>query len=222
MIYEEQKNVSLRASYTLQFANATGSDPTTGISLINAGQPNLRTTLPTNSDQRHAFSIILDYRFSSGKNYNGPKWFGTDFLANAGVNFTVNSGSGTPYTRRDVTSNKVIGSINGSVMPWRTTINMKIDKSFMLKFGSGETRKNADLNVYLDISNLLNTMNIYGVYSATGNPDDNAYLTSSRGISQIGGAYDANAFINYYNMMLDNPSHYNLPRQIRLGVILSF
>ncbi len=216
------KNISLRASYTLQFANATGSDPTTGISLINAGQPNLRTTLPTNFDRRHAFVFVLDYRFSSGKNYNGPKWFGTDVFSNAGVNFTIDTGSGTPYTKRDITSNKVIGSINGSVMPWRTTINMKIDKSFMLKFGSGETRKNADLNVYLDISNLLNTMNVYGVYSSTGNPDDNAYLTSSRGITKIEDSYDPYSFINYYNMMLENPAHYSLPRQIRLGVILSF
>jgi len=215
-------NVQLKASYTLQFANATGSDATTGYALVNTGQPNLRATLPTSFDQRHAFSILLDYRFGSGKNYNGPKWFGADVFANAGVNFTINSGSGTPYTQKDIINNTVIGSINGSIMPWRTTFNMRADKSFTLKFSDGENGKRADLNVYLDVTNLLNTMNVHGVYSTTGNPDDNAYLPSANGVAAINGAYDSEAYINYYSMMLDNPAHYSMPRQIRLGVILSF
>ena len=206
----------------MQFANATGSDATTGTSLINSGQPNLRAALPTNFDQRHAFSILLDYRFGSGKNYNGPKWFGADVLANAGANFIVNSGSGTPYTKRDVNSQKVIGSVNGSSMPWRTTMNMKVDKSFTLKFGETEDSKTADLNVYLEVTNILNTMNVMGVYSTTGNADDDAYLTSSRGESKINSAYDPDSYMNYYSMMLANPAHYNLPRQIRLGVLFSF
>ncbi len=216
------ENVSLKASYTLQFANATGSDATTGASLINSGQPNLRAALPTDFDQRHAFSVLLDYRFGSGQSYNGPRWFGTDIFENAGANFTINSGSGTPYTYRDINSGKVQGSVNGSVMPWRTTINMKVDKSFTLHFGEGDDVRSADLNVYLDVTNLLNTRNILGVYSSTGNANDDAYLTSSSGIAKINSAYDMNAFINYYLMMLDNPANYNLPRQIRLGVIFSF
>ncbi len=215
-------NVQLKASYTLQFANATGSDATTGLALINSGQPNLRAALPTSFDQRHNFAILLDYRFGMGKNYNGPKWFGTDVFANAGVNFAISSGSGTPYTKKSIIDNTVIGSINGSIMPWRTTVNMRIDKGFTLKFSNAENGKRADLSVYLDITNLLNTMNIQGVYSTTGNADDNAHLSSAQGIAEINGAYDGEAYMNYYTMMMANPAHYSLPRQIRLGVILSF
>jgi outer membrane receptor protein involved in Fe transport len=215
-------NISLTASYTLQFANATGSDPTTARSLIAAGQPNLRATLPTNFDQRHALSLLLDYRFSSGKDYTGPKWFGADIFANAGCNFTVNSGSGTPYTPRDVNTGATIGSINKSIMPWRTTISVKIDKSFTLNFGEGENSRETDLNVYLDVTNLLNAKNTMGVYSTTGNPDDDAFLSSSAGISSINNAYNPQSYIDYYNMLLANPAHYNLPRQIRLGVLFSF
>lgn len=218
-------NVSLRASYTLQFANATGSDATTGASLINSGQPNLRAALPTSFDQRHAFAALLDYRFGSGKNYNGPKWFGSDIFANAGTNLSINSGSGTPYTQRDVISDKVEGSVNGSSMPWRTTVNMKIDKSFMLNFSDSENGRSAELNIYVDVANLFNSMSVMGVYSSTGNPDDDAYLTSSRGVSSINTAElsgDSDSYINYYNMMLGNSAHYNMPRQIRLGVLLSF
>ena len=218
-------NVSLKASYTLQFANATGSDATTGTSLINSGQPNLRATLPTDFDQRHAFAILLDYRFASGRNYNGPRWFGTDIFSNAGTNISINSGSGTPYTKRNINSGKVTGSVNGSIMPWRTTINMKIDKSFILDFTDKENGRKAELNIYLDISNLLNTMNIIGVYSSTGNPTDDAFLTSSRGTAKINTAKatrDEASYINYYTMMLDNSAHFIMPRQIRLGLLLNF
>jgi outer membrane receptor protein involved in Fe transport len=215
-------NLQLKASYTLQFANATGSDATTARSLITAGYPNLRATVPTDFDQRHKFSVLLDYRFFEDKNYNGPKWFGMDVFENAGVNFTVNSGSGTPYTSQDLATGTVDGSINQSRLPWRTTIDMKIDKSFTLKFGDEDKGRTADLNFYLDVSNLLNSKNIMGVYSTTGNANDNAVLTTSRGLSDVNRAYDAQSYIDYYTIMLDNPSHYNQPRQIRLGLLFSF
>ena len=45
-LYELRRtgNTSLSANYTLQFANGTGSSATSGYSLVNTGQPNLRTT----------------------------------------------------------------------------------------------------------------------------------------------------------------------------------
>ncbi|MBI9067128.1 MAG: carboxypeptidase-like regulatory domain-containing protein [Salinivirgaceae bacterium] len=215
-------NVQFKASYTLQFANATGSDATTALSLISAGQPNIRTTLPTTFDQRHTLSVLVDYRFGSGKNYNGPKWFGNDVLAEAGCNFTVSSGAGTPYTVKDVNDGSVLGSINGSQKPWRTTIGMKVDKSFAITMGKGEDAKKAELNVYLDVANLFNTRNILEVYETTGNPDDDAYLTSAKGAGVVSSALNSQSYVDYYTIMLNNGSNYNLPRQIRLGVLFSF
>ena len=43
----------MRASYTLQFADGTGSDPNAAARLIATDQPNLRTIYPYNYDQRH-------------------------------------------------------------------------------------------------------------------------------------------------------------------------
>jgi hypothetical protein len=43
-----------RASYTLQFANGTGSNPETARALIQSGQPNLRNLIPLDFDRRHA------------------------------------------------------------------------------------------------------------------------------------------------------------------------
>ena len=46
-------------------------------SLVNTGQPNLRTTIPLSYDQRHAISASVDYRYKTGDKYTGPvlgKW----------------------------------------------------------------------------------------------------------------------------------------------------
>ena len=184
----------------------------------------MRATLPTDFDQRHAINLVLDYRFGEGKNYNGPKWFGTDVFANAGCNFVVQSGSGTPYTKRDINTDYVIGSINGSYMPWRTTINMKVDKSFSLKFGKNEegNERMADLNVYVDVSNLLNTQTILKVYSYTGNADDDGFLNAAKNQSVINASTDPESYRNYYQMIINNPARYTFPRRIRLGLIFSF
>ncbi|NOZ46767.1 MAG: TonB-dependent receptor [Chlorobi bacterium] len=217
-------NISLRAAYTLQFANGTGSDPNTARNLLRTDQPNLRTLLPFNFDQRHAITIVADYRFGDGKAYNGPKWFGMDILANTGVNFIVNSGSGTPYSKREQQSNYLIGSINGSTKPWRTTINMRLDKDIMLNWGKGDdaNKKSGYLTVYLDVSNLLNTINIRDVFETTGNPDDDGYLNFSGYQSIIGDQIDETAYRNYYTMAMNAPQRYSLPRRMQLGIQLNF
>ena len=91
-------NVRLNVNYTLQFADGSGSNATTGLNLIQQGQPNLRVIQPLDFDQRHTLVAIVDYRFDSGRDYNGPVWFGARILENAGANFTIRAGSGVPYT----------------------------------------------------------------------------------------------------------------------------
>jgi hypothetical protein len=41
------------------------------------------------------------------------------------------------------------------------------------------------LNVYLRVNNMLDSKNIMGVYSATGNPDDDGFLAASEYQNQI-------------------------------------
>ena len=105
-------NVTLRASYTLQFANGTGSSYESGAAIVQSDKPNLRTTLPLDFDQRHNLAVTIDYRYGgkiSGVPYNGPKIAGKSILANTGVNFVINSGSGSPYTKRNRPNNGEIG-----------------------------------------------------------------------------------------------------------------
>ncbi len=217
-------NVKLNASYTLQFANGTGSNIQTSLSLVAAGLPNIRTTLPLDFDQRHAFTANVDYRFPGGNAYNGPVVFHKNIFANAGANFTFRYGTGSPYSRRDVVTNNLVGQLNGSRKPARTTIDMRIDKSFELKYGKGEgkDKKSLDINVYLTVENLLNTKNVINVYSTTGNPDDDGKLTSAQNQANINAQNDPDSYRNYYTMYLALPWFYSLPRRTRVGIILSF
>lgn len=223
-------NVTLRASYTLQFANGTGSSYSSGAAIVMSDKPNLRTTLPLDFDQRHNLAVTVDYRYGgkvSGLPYNGPKIAGKSILANTGVNFIINSGSGSPYTKRNrPNSGTVVGSLNGSRKPWRTTINMRLDRDFRIKIGnkkeSGNKEKYSDLNVYLEISNLLNAKNVLGVYSYTGNPDDDGYLNYADYQTSINTQNDVEAFRNYYSMYINSPYNYSTPRTIRLGVQFGF
>lgn len=217
-------NVSARASYTLQFAKGTGSDATTALALVQAGQPNLRTINPLNFDKRHSFVFSVDYRYADGDDYNGPKLFGMDILSNAGVNMTLNTGSGTPFSYRDIGNNNLVGRINGSIMPWRTTMNLRIDKDIYwnLKGGEGDNKKTVIFNVYADIQNVLNAANILGVYSTTGNPDDNGYLTYSGNQVGIASNPDEEAYRNFYTLYMNNPYNYNMPRRFNVGVVVSF
>lgn len=223
-------NVRINANYVLQFADGTGSTVDAQLALINAGLPNLRTIAPFNYDQRHAFTVNLDYRYGQGKEYNGPVWFGKQVFANTGMNFIANLGSGTPYTASNIAvpitgevSPNTEGSINGSRLPWQFNLDINIDRNFTLTFGGeGDKAKTANLNVYLWVLNALDTRNINSVYRFTGNPDDDGYLAAAQYQPQIASQNDPASFRNYYAMFVDNPFNLGLPRQIRLGVKLDF
>ena len=218
-------NVTLRANYTLGYSSATASSSGQMMNILRSNQPNLRILAPTNWDQRHKFNISFDFRFFDGKDYNGPKLFGKDILSNSGANFTVVTGSGYPYSRiMGVGENGLKGSLNGSRLPWTTNIKMRLDKDFVLnlKKDGDSRRKSMILNVYLDVDNLLNTQTVYSVYSATGDPLDDGYLTAPKMQQQINTQNDPESYRMYYQIRLWNNSGYGNPRTMRLGVSLNF
>jgi len=231
-------NVRVRAAYTLQFADATGASTTTAASLLAAGLPNLRSTFPMPWDRRHAFNIVLDYRWGSGKTYDGPVIkrdksgkAPVQPLSNFGFSLTINGGSGTPYTAsRNITSplsggnNLLKGTYGGSRLPWQFRLDLRVDKDFYfkLKKNADDNAKGAYLNVYLQVLNLLDTKNIINVYPYTGNPDDDGYLSAPEWQRQINNQLDPLAFRDMYGNFVDNPGNYSTPRQIRLGLMFNF
>ncbi|MFA6128743.1 MAG: carboxypeptidase-like regulatory domain-containing protein [Bacteroidales bacterium] len=218
-------NISLRANYTLGFSSATGSDQGQMLALLRTNQPNLRILAPTDWDQRHKINLSMDYRYYDGKDYNGPKLFGKDILENSGANFTVVAGSGYPFSRTlGVGETGLKGSMNGSRLPWTTNIKMRIDKdiTFVAKKTGEQSRKNIVMNIYLDVDNLLNTQNVSGVYSATGDPMDDGYLTAPKMQQNINTQLDPEAYRMYYQMRLLNGAGYMAPRTMRIGLSLNF
>jgi len=225
-------NARIRFNYTLQFADGTGSDANTAANIVRSDQPNLRTLNPLSYDRRHQFNISLDYRWGSGKDYNGPvinrKKSGkppVQFLSNFGANLTITGGSGTPYTK----SSKILpsqemgpisGSINGARLPWQFLLNFRVDKDFDFALNK---KKTGTINVYLEIQNLLNTKNVTYVYPATGTADDDGYLTAPEWQSAISEQVSPQSYRDLYSIRWDeNPYYYSSPRTIRLGVMFNF
>ncbi|MFM7822347.1 MAG: hypothetical protein ACKPB3_01075, partial [Bacteroidota bacterium] len=114
------------------------------------------------------------------------------------------------------------GEINGSRLPWQYRVDIKLDKDFDLKLGKGEGAKTATLNVYIQVQNLFDTKNIISVYRYTGNPDDDGYLASSLGQNELLSKPDPIAYVDQYNIKVNNPNNYSLPRRARLGIKLDF
>jgi len=224
-------NVRMTAAYTLQFADGTGSDATSASSLVNAGLPNLRTITPYSFDQRHAFAITFDYRYGEGEDYNGPSINGLNILENTGLNIVSNIYSGSPYSNQTFITDEGIGNLNaglngtlnGSRLPWSYRLDLQLDRTFNLEFGSNEDKKKvAFLNVYLRVTNLFNQFNLLNVYRATGNWDDDGYLEAASSQTSIQNQLDEQSFRDYYQMKIQNPFNISTPRTIRLGVKLDF
>jgi len=222
----------MRAAYTLQFAEGTGSDASSALNLVNTGQPNLRTIFPFNYDQRHAITTTIDYRFGEGSDYNGPVWFGKQIFKNTGANFVANLGSGTPYSGQSNitagalgTSGQLEGNPNGARKPWQFRVDAQFDKNITLKFGKnddGDVAKVANLNIYLLVTNLFNTQNITGVYRATGNPNDDGYLNAAQFQNTIELQNSEEAYRYLYALRANNPFNFSIPRTIKLGIKLDF
>ncbi|MAZ97548.1 MAG: hypothetical protein CMP53_08515 [Flavobacteriales bacterium] len=212
-------NVRLNANYTLQFADGTGSSSTSGANIARSGQPNLRYILPLNFDSRHQVVMNMDYRYGGGPAYNGPVWFGKRVLENAGLNVVLNANSGTPYTRRSLAfgltdgTTPITGNINGSRLPWSFRIDATANK--MWNFNEGPF---SNFEIYAQLLNVLNTQNTLGVYSYTGSPSDDGYLSSPQGQNAIQFQTNAQSFADLYNISLANPGLFSLPRRIRLGL----
>jgi outer membrane receptor protein involved in Fe transport len=230
LAYEMRRtnNLSLNANYTMQFADGSGSSPTSGVNIVNSSQPNLRTTLPLDYDQRHNLMTSVDFRYGKDTNYNGPLWNGKQIFANTGINLLATVGSGTPYSRQ-VSATSIVdsrsalaGSINGSRLPWTYRIDMRINKSFDISWGGPEEQNLTFVNVYVQVQNLLNTKNIVKVYRYTGNPDDDGYLASPIGIDDIEKRTDPTSYVDLYGLYSNDPGNYTRPRTVRLGVTLDF
>lgn len=227
----ETKNLTIRGSYTLQFAEGTGSSSTSQLNLARTGEPNLRAPIRLAYDQRHQIVANIDYHYGDGTKYNGPVIGNTQILKNTGANLQIRGGSGEPYNpQSNFTSTGLFsnfpaalqsGVVNSGSKPWKFRFDLVVDRDFYYTM-KNESKRELYFNVYVQVLNLLNARNINDVYRATGNPDDDGFLNSARGIEYTEEQNSPSAFMEYYTMKLWDPVNWELPRRIRLGVRVNF
>jgi len=225
-------HLRMTLSYTLQFAEGTGSTPNShnGLlgQLIEAGQPYLRYITALDIDSRHNIVANVDYRYGADE---GPMVGSLKPFQNMGVDFVAHARSGEPYTRyTDANQTTVIGGVNGSRLPWHFGIDMRLDKDFALR----SARKSKDVTegvkpkrpLYikgiLQVNNLLNTRDILGVYGYTGKPDDNGYLTSPFGRQFVPQQINPQSYTDMYYISHLAPGNFNYARTISLAVQFDF
>ena len=219
-------NVMLTANYTLQFAEGTGSNANSQRGIQSRG--NLRTLFPLSFDERHRIVATIDYRYGSGRRYNGPRIGGVDILSDFGINLQSVAVSGRPYTATSLPvpfgGQGLTGKINGARLPWNFTLNLRVDKQFNLT--KPTAKRQVGVNVYFRIQNLLDNNNVLAVYSASGSPDDDGFLASPDGQATINELINSDqnvdGYLASYSWRVLNPNFYSLPRRIFLGAIFNF
>jgi hypothetical protein len=225
-------HLKMTVSYTLQFAEGTGSSYNGGrgllTTLVNEGLPNLRYVTPLNIDSRHYIAANADYRFYDGE---GPTVRGKHILQNAGANFILKTRSGEPYTRySDALGQTVVGGVNGARLPWHFGADMRVDKDFALKFGKRnkdaiegvKPKRPTYLKAIVMVNNLFNTREILGVHGFTGRTDDNGYLVSTFGQQFVPQQVNPQSYIDLYNIYQNAPGFLNFARTASFALEFNF
>ncbi len=225
-------HLKMNVSYTLSFAEGTGSTPgdRNGLlsNFIEAGLPNQRYITSLNYDSRHNIAANIDYRYNEGE---GPMVKGKPVFQNMGVDFIARARSGEPYTKyTDANYSTVVGGVNGSRLPWHYGIDMRLDKDFALTNAKKHAeaikgvkpKKPLYLKAILQVNNLLQTRDILGVYGFTGKPDDKGYLTSSFGKQYVPQQVNPQSYSDLYTIANNDPAHYNYARTISFALEFNF
>ena len=225
--------ISARFNYTLSDAQGTGGASGSSVVAttdeIKARFPNF--TAPLTYNQAHRGNLTLDYRYAKGDGGPVLEGFGAYVVMsfNSGHNFTkieepTSLGQASPWNVgvwpiNDPRSRIPVESANASTTPWVFNIDMNLDKTFWV----GEM----NFTVYVNVLNLLNSMQVLNVYPSTGTPVDDGWLKSAnavsyRAIPNYEAFYRAINLDNRWGVMQYTNDLYGAPRQIRVGARMEF
>ena len=143
-------------SYTLQFAEGTGSSFTSSRAALGGveGFSTIRTLLPLTFDQRQTIAGNIDLRWVPDRmgNKRGPRIGNVYPLNNFGISTTFNVASGRPFTRSSIpnqadvqfgvnSTSQVQGNPLGSRLPWTYTVDLRVDRDFVFKLGKKDDNR---------------------------------------------------------------------------------
>ena len=124
----------------------------------------------------------------------------------SGLSFVFNYGSGFPYTVTNLSGQRTSFENNGR-KPATYNIDMRSFYNFTLS-------KSAQLSAHINIYNIFDIRNELTVYSDTGRSSSSLLPTYT---PQLSGP-----MLNTLDEYLVNPSYYSSPRQIKIGLSISF
>jgi hypothetical protein len=212
--------ISTNVSYSLSFAQGTGSVSNTQRNIAWQATEPPKQTAPLDFDQRHKLSANLDYRLGKG---DGPRWGGYRWFENTGVNVLFNVASGTPYTPTftydEVTLAAVAGvpsgPINSRFGPWTNNLDLKATKDFnMGGFG---------FEGFVWVLNVFDSRNPIAVYTSTGSAEATGFLNTEDGRTFVQTAEAAGKDgQGLYDLAQNSPNLYSNPRLVRLGLRANF
>ena len=231
----QSNNVRINANYTLQYAEGTGLSSTTMSELIKEGYTTLKMLNPISDDRRHEFKANVDYRLGKEQGWKITRTVKDKDgnlrkkdiypFQNFGINFLAVAQSGRPYTKAfSNTQNTIVGSYRGARLPWGFYFNVVADKTWPIEIKrEGKKPRQTMLNAAVTVNNLFDIRNITGVFSVTGNPTDNGYLTDPETQSVINSWLNPDSYRDMYSIMLSNNYwNYSSPRTIRLTLTYNF
>lgn len=173
-------NLSGMITYTYQIARGRSSDNDLNFTNDYFNRKPITEDFPLDSDQRHTARVNLNYRIPVSW---GPAINNYHFLADWGLDFFYNFGSGTPYSGSSNVQPPDIAPINDKNFPNSWSIDMRLDKGFSIY-------KNLKSSFFVEVRNLTNRADIlstndsqrYDIYGDPGGQfaDPDAYSTPRR------------------------------------------
>jgi outer membrane receptor protein involved in Fe transport len=211
-------HISGNLSYSLSFAQGTGSVSNTQRNIAWVGTETPKQTAPLDFDQRHKVSMNLDWRLGKAE---GPKWRGWKLLENTGVNLLYNVASGTPYTPTKVWNEVTLaaispepsGPLNSRYGPWTASLDLKGTRGFALG--------HLNMEAFVWALNVLDTRNPIAVYTSTGSTESTNWLNTDDGQTFIANTASQNGEA-LYHLAENNPNLYSNPRLVRFGIRTNF
>jgi len=208
--------LSGQLSYTYSDAKGTGSTPSSAFRSIwqspTADPFFPQQIAPLDFNQANRGFLNLDYRYGDDEG----------ILSNFGANMAFSFTSGFNFTRWDGFFNARIPqeTLNSSTTPWTYQIDLKMDKTFYVG--------DLGVNVYLWVTNLLNTKNVVNVFNTSGDAEDDGWLASPEGNALFEsyklnhGQEAADLYAQVYRQMSYDETNFGPPRQINLGIKLTY
>jgi hypothetical protein len=188
---------SFRADYTFQSAEGTYSNPQDAYNASLSNEEPVLALLPMNWDQRHTFNVQMIYGTSDWTiSLIGRYWTGRPYTPSYARSETVGASAVTGFRT------------NSARRPNQKNLDLTIKRLFPLY-------SNLSLGFFVNIYNLLDQRDEMAVYGDTGT----AEYTTNADPSRV--PYNSLRISTIEDYVLQ-PGWYTAPRQIQVGLTLSF